>query len=144
MTTMIECSVFYHIMKELKLTIEYLGRYKTKTDSTTFCNILPKYSLLSSSSSTTTVAHIHFFPSCQFQTYNTCSVGQKGHIHPKQKNSISLFGNALQGQKMTTMIECSVFYHIMKELKLTIEYLGRYKTKTYSTTFCNIFKYFHC
>ena len=90
------------------------------------------------------VAYIHFFPSCQFQTLQ-CMLGRsKRSYSPKQKNSISPFGNALQGQKMTTMIECSVFYHIMKELKLTIEYLGRYKTKTYSTTFCNIFKYFHC
>ena len=45
---------------------------------------------------------------------------------------------------MTTMIECSVLYHVMKEVKLTIEYLGRYKTKTDLTTFCNIFQNIHC
>ena len=32
----------------------------------------------------------------------------------------------------------------MKELKPTIEYLGRYKTKTDLTTFYNIFQNIHC
>ena len=42
MTKMIEYNVFYHIMKELKFTIECLGRYKTKTDLTTFLQYLSK------------------------------------------------------------------------------------------------------
>ena len=45
---------------------------------------------------------------------------------------------------MTTVIEGSVLSYILKELKLTIEYLGRYKTKTDLTTGGIIFKNIHC
>ena len=57
----------YHILKELKLTIEYLERYKTKTWFHNFLHILPKYSLLSSSFFTTQY-QLHFFPSCHVYT----------------------------------------------------------------------------
>ena len=65
-------------------------------------------------------------------------------LNGSNKISIALFENALQGPRLTTMIEYSVIYHIMKELKLTIEYLGRYKTKTDLKFFCNIFQNIHC
>ena len=42
MTTLIKCSVLYHILKELNITIEYFGRYKTKTDLKTFFSIVIK------------------------------------------------------------------------------------------------------
>ena len=41
------------------------------------------------------VAHIHFFPSCHFQTLQYMLSRSKRSYSPKQKISIALFGNVL-------------------------------------------------
>ena len=89
-----------------------------------------------------TVAHI-IFPSCHFQTLQYM-LRRSERPHSAKKYPFPHLEMHCKVQKMTTMIECSVLYHIMKELKLTIEYPGRYKTKPDLTTFWSIFQNIHC
>ena len=105
-----QCPVLY-IMKELKLTIEYPGRYEQKLIQKTFA-ISSKIFTVKLQFLHNTVAHIQFFPSCHFQTLKYLLIRSERSLSPKEKMSISLFGNALKGPKMTTMIECSVPYYI--------------------------------
>ena len=93
MTTMIVCSVFYHVVKELKFINKYLRRYKTKTDLTTFCNIFQNIHCwaVGSSKHTSTSYNMcwvswKFFYHVTFRPYNMCWVGQIGHIYPNRKS----------------------------------------------------------
>ena len=108
MTTMIGYSVLYHIMKELKLTIEYLGRYKTKTDSTTSCNILQNtHCLAPVSLHTSTSFHL-----VTFRPYNTCWIGQKVIFTQTEKLYFPIWKNIVRSKSdHNDRMQCLLPHH---------------------------------